>query len=428
MPLSIKIVTIFPEFFDSPLSCGLMGRAVETGLLRVEFINPRDFAEDRHKSVDDRPYGGGPGMVMLPGPLDRALRSAGENGRRLLMSAQGRPLDQSVVLDMAREENLVVVCGRYEGIDARIQDKFALEPVCVGDFVLNGGEVAAMSLIEAVSRQIPGFMGKLDSAEEESFAGGLLEYPHYTRPEVFAGYKVPEILLSGDHGRIKNWRRSQSLKSTLLTRPDLLDDACLNQSDADELRTVPGRRVAANIYLALVHYPVLNKFGKVSITSLTNLDIHDIGRVSRTYGIGRYFLCTPVNDQQCLAKRLLGHWVAGSGAAGNPDRSEALSGIEVLDDLEAAKKRVVALSGMEPSVVATSARLGKNSVTPGYVRGLAHDRPVLLVLGTGHGLAPELMRGSDHILRPLRFLSDYNHMSVRSAASIILDRTLGDYN
>lgn len=427
MPISIKIVSIFPEFFSSPLSCGLMAKAREQGLLHFEFINPREFARDRHRSVDDRPYGGGPGMVMLPEPLDRALCSLPPGCRSLIMTPQGRPLTQDVVEDLAGEKSLALVCGRYEGIDERIREKFDLEPVSVGDFVLNGGEAAAMCLIEAVARRIPGFMGRMESAGEESFAEGILEYPHYTRPEEYADRRVPEILLSGDHGRVAEWRRKKALENTLHYRPDLLESAFLSASDVKKLKEASSGTAARNLYLALIHYPVLNKFNRPGTTSLTNLDIHDIARVSRTYGLGRYFLCTPVEDQKALARRLLEHWVGGPGAAGNPDRSEALSGVEVLGDLDAARKRVFELSGVEPVVVGTSAKMGDDALTADALRSTLKEKPALLVLGTGHGLHPSLMLRCDQVMRPLRPLAEYNHMSVRSAASIILDRIIGDF-
>jgi len=404
-----------------------MAKAREQGLLHFEFINPREFARDRHRSVDDRPYGGGPGMVMLPEPLDRALCSLPPGCRSLIMTPQGRPLTQDVVGDLAGEKSLALVCGRYEGIDERIREKFDPEPVSVGDFVLNGGEAAAMCLIEAVARRIPGFMGRMESAGEESFADGILEYPHYTRPEEYAGRRVPEILLSGDHGRVAKWRRKKALENTLHYRPDLLESAFLSASDVKKLKEASSGTVARNLYLALIHYPVLNKFNRPGTTSLTNLDIHDIGRVSRTYGLGRYFLCTPVKDQKALARRLLEHWVGGPGAAGNPDRSEALSGVEVLDDLAAARKRVFELSGMEPVVVGTSAKMGDDALTADALRSTLKEKPVLLVLGTGHGLHPSLISSCDQVMRPLRPVAEYNHMSVRSAASIILDRIIGDF-
>jgi tRNA (guanine37-N1)-methyltransferase len=291
--MRFTIVTLFPEFFDSPLACGLMGKALEAGRVRVDTVNPRDFTEDRHRTVDDRPYGGGPGMVMQPEPLDRALRSIDRPGRMLLLTPRGRPLTQELARELAGEQDLTVVCGRYEGIDARIEQAWPVEPVSVGDFVLNGGEAGALCLLEAVGRLVPEFMGHQDSGEEESFSRGLLEYPHYTRPETWQGMGVPDVLLSGDHGAVAAWRRRAALRTTLQRRPDLLAAAELDSEDLATLRRgeakrESGSRPAGNLYLALLHHPVFNKEGNILTVSLTNLDIHDIARCSRSFDLGGY--------------------------------------------------------------------------------------------------------------------------------------------
>ena len=221
------IVTLFPEFFESPLSTALMGRAREAGIVDCSFHDPRQFSTDKHRHVDDRPYGGGPGMVMQGEPLARALRSIERPGRMLFIAPGGRPRSQDMVRELAREDDLTIVCGRYEGIDARLLQLFPLEPVSVGDIVLNGGESAALSVLEAVSRLMPGFMGKEESGDDESFSHGLLEYPHYTRPENFEGLTVPDVLQSGDHERIANWRRQESVRATLRMRPEMLNEAPL---------------------------------------------------------------------------------------------------------------------------------------------------------------------------------------------------------
>jgi len=176
--MRFTVVTIFPEFFDSPLSCGLLSKARDKGLVEVSFINPRDHSTDRHHNVDDRPYGGGPGMVMAVAPLRRALSTLESDTRLLMLSPKGRPLTQGLARDLAREKSLALICGRYEGIDARLEEVLPIEPVSVGDFVLNGGEAAALCLIEAVGRLVPDFMGKDESADEESFSSGLLEHQH----------------------------------------------------------------------------------------------------------------------------------------------------------------------------------------------------------------------------------------------------------
>ena len=420
------ILSIFPEFFQSPLSCGLLARAQDKGLIDFSFINPRDFAEDRHKTVDDRPYGGGPGMVMLLKPLSRAIETLPGTCRKILLSPKGKPFNQDMDKNLASEKEIAFICGRYEGIDARIESLYDLEPVSVGDFVLNGGEVAALCMIEAISRLVPGFMGKEESFTEESFVAGLLEYPHYTRPEVFQGKKVPDVLLSGNHKEIALWRRRKALEDTLNLRPELLDKVKLSDLDINFLKGLERVHLGRNLYLALVHYPVLNKNGQIGTTSLTNLDIHDIGRVSRTFGLGGYYICTPLKDQQQLAARLIKHWISGPGGKANPDRAKALETIVICSYLQDAVSDIAQKTGRQPKIIVTSAR-ETGQLACDDVRELLGREPVLLVLGTGSGLSPEVMKKAHATLRPIAYLSDYNHLSVRSAASIYVDRILGDY-
>lgn len=422
--MRFSVITIFPEFFESPLSCGLLSKAREKGLVEFSFINPRDHSTDKHHNVDDRPYGGGPGMVMAVDPLRRSLSTLGPKARILMLSPKGRPLTQALARELAGEEELALLCGRYEGFDARLEELCPIEPVSVGDFVLNGGETGALCLIEAVGRLIPDFMGKDESADEESFSTGLLEYPHYTRPEEYEGLKVPEVLSSGHHGRIAQWRREQSLETTLHMRPDILSRAPLTDADIKYLKALDRVRPGRNLHVALVHYPVENKSGQTITTSLTNLDLHDIARVSCTYGLGGYYICTPVADQQELARTLVGHWREGYGLTANPDRSEALGRVRVVSLLGDAVADIAARTGRRPKVLATSAKAG-NMTCEQAARWL-RDEPVLLVLGTGHGLRPEVLEGADGMLRAIRFMDRYNHLSVRSAASIMVDRLLGD--
>lgn len=424
--MHFNIITVFPEFFDSSLATGLLYKARERGLVDFSLVNPRDFALDRHRSVDDRPYGGGPGMVMSLPPLWAALKSISNPGRIIQLSPQGRLMDQALARELSAEPFLTLVCGRYEGIDARFKELAQAEEVSIGDFVLNGGECAALCLIEAVSRLLPGFMGCQASVGEESFSSGLLEYPHYTRPEEFSGLRVPEVLLSGHHERIRQWRRRQSLLVTLCLRPELLTDIALEPWELSFLRKVPRTVLGRNLYLCLVHSPVLNKSGQVTAVSLTNLDIHDIARVCRTYSVSRYYLQTPIRDQQLLAKRLIAHWLDGPGYKSNPDRAKAMAVAEVVDSLDAAIQDIVARTGEEPVLVATSAR-GGSGFSFGQVRDMLRDHPVLLVFGTGSGLAPAVLERCAGQLGPIRMLSDYNHLSVRSAVSITVDRLLSEF-
>ena len=250
--LRFHIVSLFPSFFASALQTGLMERALEKGLISVDFTDPRAFTRDRHRHVDDRPYGGGPGMVMQIDPVARALRSLPHPGRMLCMAPNGRPASQKLMRELALEEDITIVCGRYEGFDARLFRLFPLEPLAVGDIVLNGGETAALAILEAVSRLVPGFMGKEASGDEESFSAGLLEYPHFTRPPLYEGLAIPEILSEGNHADIARWRKEQALATTLARRPELLDEAELTEEDVRTLQGLGRTGLGRSISLCLL--------------------------------------------------------------------------------------------------------------------------------------------------------------------------------
>ena len=224
--MRVDIFTIFPGFFSSPLNESLLGRAIDGGILDVRLHDIRDFTEDAQRQVDDEPFGGGPGMVMKPEPLFAAVESLGaDRGRTFVLSPAGRRLDQALVRELAVEPSLVLVCGRYEGIDERVVEGLSAEELSVGDYVLSGGEIAALVVLEAVTRLVPGVIGKEESHEHDSFGEeGLLDHPHYTRPRTFRGSEVPQVLLSGNHAEIARWRREAALEKTRRNRPDLLDD------------------------------------------------------------------------------------------------------------------------------------------------------------------------------------------------------------
>ncbi|MGH2723311.1 MAG: tRNA (guanosine(37)-N1)-methyltransferase TrmD [Actinomycetota bacterium] len=221
--MRVDILTIFPGIFESPLRESLLGRAIERGIVDVRVRDIRDHATDPHRQVDDEPFGGGPGMVMKPEPIWGAVEALGMGPKRIvLLSPAGRRLDQALVRELAAEPWLVLVCGRYEGVDERVAEGLPAEEVSIGDYVLSGGEVPALVVLEAVTRLIPGVVGKEESLAAESFEDGLLDHPHYTRPREFRGMAVPEVLLSGDHGKIAGWRRRAAREKTKRNRPDLL--------------------------------------------------------------------------------------------------------------------------------------------------------------------------------------------------------------
>jgi tRNA (guanine37-N1)-methyltransferase len=246
--IRFDVVTLFPEMFTAVSGSGITGRALEAGLWSLTTWNPRDFATDNYRTVDERPYGGGPGMVMLAEPLERALdavRKSGGSGKTIFLSPQGRKLDHPRVMEMVQERAVTLLCGRYEGVDERLLRRRVDEEVSIGDFVLSGGELAAMALMDAVVRQLPGAVGDSASVAEESFADGLLDCPQYTRPETHRGERVPEVLLSGHHENIRRWRLKQALGRTWLRRPDLLAVRRLNDEESrllEEFRQESGAK------------------------------------------------------------------------------------------------------------------------------------------------------------------------------------------
>jgi tRNA (guanine37-N1)-methyltransferase len=246
--IRFDVVTLFPEVFSAVAGSGITSRALEAGLWSLTTWNPRDFTTDRYRTVDDRPYGGGPGMVMLAEPLERALDAVQKSGgsrKTIFLSPQGKKLDHRRVMELAGEHAVTLLCGRYEGVDERLIARRVDEEISLGDFVLSGGEIAAMALIDAVVRQLPGAVGEPASVIEESFADGLLDCPQYTRPELYQGAPVPEVLLSGHHQNIRRWRLKQALGRTWLRRPDLLAARGMNDEETrllEEFRQESGAK------------------------------------------------------------------------------------------------------------------------------------------------------------------------------------------
>jgi tRNA (guanine37-N1)-methyltransferase len=239
--IRFDILSVFPEMFESPLNHSILKRAQEKGMAEIHLHNIRDYAEDKHRMTDDAPYGGGGGMVMKVEPIDRALASivpSRDNALVVLLTPQGETFNQKIAEEMSRYFRIVLVCGHYEGVDERVRDHLVDREISIGDFVLTGGELSAMVVVDAVTRLIPGVLGNYDSASYDSFSTGLLEYPHYTRPGSYRGWQVPDVLLSGNHREIESWRRKESLKRTYLRRPDLLEKIELCDEDGKTLEDI----------------------------------------------------------------------------------------------------------------------------------------------------------------------------------------------
>jgi tRNA (guanine37-N1)-methyltransferase len=416
--MRFTIVTLFPEMFDSALAASVLGRAIEAGHLQVDFVDPREFATDKHRSVDDTPYGGGPGMVMRCDTLVAAIESIGAADvcHRILLSPVGQRFTQKRAWEICQEhKHVVLVCGRYEGVDERVVELAIDESLSIGDYVLTGGELAAMVLIDCIARGVPGVLGDFESANEESFAEGLLEYPQYTRPSEYRGRSVPTQLLSGHHKNIATWRRQRSLARTAQHRADLL-------AQHPELI----KELAARTYVVLAHHPVLDRHGEVVTTSVTNLDIHDIARSCTTFGLAGYYPVSPIRLQREKIERIVGIWRDEIDQAGSDDRESALASIQVRDSIQSVLEEVEKRHKEAPWVVATTARTSE-FVTASQLRAerIASTAPLVLVLGTGWGLCEEVLLESNQVLEPVSGPVAFNHLSVRSAAAAILDRLFG---
>ena len=380
--------------------------------------------------MDDRPYGGGPGMVMMPEPLEKALESIETRGRMLLMAPSGRPFDQQFARELAQERAVTLICGRYEGIDARLALRYPIEAVSVGDFVLGGGEAAALCVLEAVGRLLEGFMGHADSGERRrAFPADCWNTPTIpgrknTMACVCPRSCAPEITAASPHGGGSKacGSRSKAVRNCCRRRRFRMKTSAHCAPCGEN---GAGLRLGRNLYVALTHYPVLDRRKKVAAVSLTNLDLHDIARCSRAYDLGGSFIVTPLEDQRALAAELLGHWTSGPGKEANPERGQALERMLVVPLLEDAIASIRAATGKSPLVVATSATM-QGSLLPSQVRSWLRGQPVLLVLGTSHGLAPQVIQAAHGVLRPIRPMNAYNHLPVRAAAAICCDRILGD--
>ena len=428
--MKIDILTLFPEMF-APLEHSIIKRARKAGIVEINVINIRDYATDKHQTTDERLYGGGSGMVMKPEPLFAALNAArqGDSARVIVTAPAGRTYNQSIAQELAKEEHLIIVCGHYEGIDQRFIDRCATDLLSLGDFVMTGGETAALAIADSVVRLLPGALGDEMAAVEESFSAGLLEYPQYTRPPLWDGREVPQVLQGGNHAQIASWRRQQSLQATYHNRPDLLQTASLSKEDIAFLGQLRQKEEHPfRLHAALLHYPVYNKKRQIITTSLTNLDLHDIARAATTYALESYYLIQPIASQRELMATLVEHWQSGFGAQYNPDRERALSIVQILPQLENALADIERRYGKRPRLIVTGANLQQHITSYQEMRRIMSREggDYLLLFGTGYGLAQEITDQADFRLCPIYGRTDYNHLSVRSAAAIIFDRLLGE--
>ncbi len=425
--MHFSVVTLFPEIFQSPLSSTILKRARDRKLVSVDLVDLRRYARDRHRTTDDHPYGGGQGMVLKPEPLIEAIE---ECRRRLgtpkviLLSPRGRVFDHQAAVATLDHESVVLVCGRYEGIDERVVAHVD-DLLSIGDYMLSGGEIAALAVIDTVARLVPGVLGNEQSAREDSFADGLLEYPQYTRPAEYRGMKVPDVLLSGDHEEIRRWRHRMSIEITARQRPDLL---------AKTPSEAPGPR--ATVYLVLLDGPVSGRPGGAAASSITDLDVRDIARTCRAYGVAGLYRVNLAGSVPQPAAGIIHPRQRGGTGDHTPGEARAL--VRPGADLDAAMEDVRRECGKAPRLVAVSARSGHGTrgMTFAKMRQMLSrdDVPCMILLGTGTdtgagtetglGLADAVVARSDLVLEPIAGKDARSHLSIPAASAVILDRML----
>lgn len=429
--MNISIVTLFPELYHSFLKTSLIQKAVDKQLLSFNLTSVFDYVEPKER-IDAPTFGHNSGMLLRPDVLEKAFNQADEKYKKsfkIFLSPQGKRLTQKSSKELwnkiQNHEHVMFVASRYEGIDARVEEQYADEIVSVGDFVVMGGDVPAMLLMECLFRHMPGVVGKSESVELDSFSTAFVDYPEYTKPVIWNNREVPEILRSGNHAAIKAWRQEQAAHLTVKKHFDWLRSYWLSDQEKKL-----ARKYIPSHYVTLMHDKITLKGGRVGTTSVTSMDIHDIARSAATYNLKNYFLVTPLVDQQKIVNTILDFWKDQQvGGEYNKHRHEALDLVVLKPSLEEVIAQIEAQEGKAPIIIGTSARFDQNQekMISYHDQDIvwSQDRPVLLLLGTGHGMAPELLEKCDYFLQPLQGFSDFNHLSVRSAAAIIFDKWLG---
>lgn len=418
--MHFQTITDFSLIFKPFKETGLIAKAIENSIIKISELEIRDFGINKHNQIDDTPYGGGTGMLLRPEPAYHAIKQAKQNDPNAIViafSPSAKKLEQKTIKDLTEKQRsknsgFIFLCNRYEGVDERILENYVDYTFSLGDFILMGSEVAAMSFIEASSRLLPGAIGNQNSVIEESFSSNLLEHSQYTKPQEFLDHQVPEILTSGDHQKIDNWKKENALIKTAKNRPDLLS-----------LQDVP----FGNLSVALVHFPVKNKNGEIITSSITNIDIHDIARSAKTFGIKNFYVVHPTKAMQLLIGKIAEHWNTGYGSVFNPKRKMALSTMKMVNDIDEIFSDIKESEGINPKLVVTSAQKYPNSISNLELKSkiFSEKQHYVLVLGTGWGLAEKVVQKADYVLEPILGRGDYNHLSVRAAAAIMFSRVMG---
>ncbi|MBU1007971.1 tRNA (guanosine(37)-N1)-methyltransferase TrmD [Candidatus Dependentiae bacterium] len=436
----ISIITVFPELYEQFLNTSLIKRAQEKRIISFNLVKLSDLCQPKER-IDEPVCGPGTGMIIKPNLIDKAIEACEKQygpGYKIFFSPQGEKLSQKLLQKKAQlflkeqsshdsqtnsQDHLVLVCSRYEGIDERVTTFYADETISIGDYILMGGDLPAQVFLEGFLRLIPDVVGKEASIEDESFSGPLLDYPEYGLPKVWNNLEIPEIVLSGNHAAIDQWRRDQACKKTVLERFDWFRSSEPSQEIIQNCaKSIPPH------YVAIMHTDIVIKGDRVGHSSVTSLDLHDTARSCATYGIKNMFMVSPLKDQQSIMRDLLDFWMSDEGKSYNLSRHTAVSHVVPTDSLAQTIEFIEKREGKKPLVITTSAKQHDHPKVIDYFSQKTvwkQGRPVLFIFGTGQGLADHIIDKSDLLLVPIKGLTGYKHLSVRSAIAIILDRWLG---
>lgn len=427
--MRISIATLFPSLYEPFIQTSIIQRAVKEGTISFAIEDLFSFCAPKER-VDAPTFGHGAGMLLKPELIAQAVETIElQSGPayKIFFSPQGKKLDQNLLTQLATEfqqkKHFLLLPARYEGMDARVEEQYADSSISIGDYVLMGGDIPAMVLIEGMLRLIPGIVGKQESVEAESFTGPFVDYPEFTAPVEWQGRQVPEVVRSGNHAQLNAWRRAQAASKSVKHHFGWMRSHIADTKD----QTLAATFIPAH-YAILMHDQVLLEGGREGTSSVTSIDIHDIARSAATYGIKKYFIVTPLEDQQKIIRKLLEFWHTDIGLNYNPSRHEALRSVVLVSSIVEAIDLITLEQKKEPVLIATSA------LKQAHARRISFhdqekvwtlDRPVVFIFGTARGLAPAVVERADFLLPPIEGFSDFNHLSVRSAAAIVFDRWLG---
>ncbi len=443
----ISILSLVPELFESFCSTSIIKKAVEKGIIKFNIVNLLKEVEPKVR-VDAKTVGPGPGMVIKPEVIEAGIKKSEEffgKAFKIFFSPQGELLTQKklhqfikdhvnfnqheavieneIIFQNRSTNHILLVCPRFEGVDARVEEFYADLVLSIGNFVLLGGDLPAQVFLEGFIRLIPGVLGNQDSLVSESFESPIFDYPEYCKPDQWAGLSFPEVLLSGNHEKIDQWRTKIALQNTVKKRFDVFRSHHeAKRFGIEAINEIP------NHYAVIMHDKVKNKEGLVGTTSIKSLDLHDISRSAKTYGIKTLFVVQPLEDQQKIATEFFDFWTEGRGQKQHSTRTEAVENLEIFSSLEEVLEKIEKKEKKKPVLVTTSAKKFPGKEVLFYSdqkKAWGLNKPLLLVFGTGYGLADEIMEKSDFVLAPIEGMVEYNHLSVRAAASIIFDRWLG---